>query len=422
VIGTRAFARAPVDPDGLDAAKRASIRVLRWVLGGAGVDVAEFHVGFGALPPNLRPLAADFALRHLAQISPDRRAPLTAALRLATVGWMARSAIVRDVRVALGEAGIPFVFLKGVALAEQVYARPATRTSSDVDVWIRPTDLPAAETVLRRTGFVVPPRFDEPSEPVGPSPVAYLEKSFGGVPVPVEVHVRPHSLRALTDTEVDDIWSSRMSVGPTALPVLPLDHQLLHLCLHVARSHAFVGGLRTLVDVAMVVSHWPGDDHWTEFSRRAIQVRAAPAVWVCLTLSRELVGANVPRRVTDDLGGGLSRDVVDRARDLLWSRDPKLPSGTTRLLGGLDEAGWLRNRLRLRRLVTAEGRGSMPRSERPPLGLVARYFWRRLHSLSGVLLRGEALAPSFWKRVGVERRRNRLARDLDLAGDRAPRS
>jgi hypothetical protein len=336
---------------------------------------------------------------------------------------MARKAAVRDVCAALNGATVPAVFLKGVALAEQVYPRPATRPSSDVDVWIRSDDLSTAVAALSRSGFVRSRRFDDPSDPRGPVPMIYLEKSVAGAPILVDLHVRPMSLRDLSDVEVQAIWASRVTAGPSALPVLRLDVQLLHVCLHIARSHGFVSGLKVLVDIAMIVGRWPDERLWDEFSSRVVEIRAAHPVFVCLELARELLAVPIPRAVLDELGAGTEAGVIDLARPLLWSRDPALPLGTTMILGGgIPEPDWFRNRLRLRRHISTDERRRMTRADRAPLRVMARFLWRRLWSVSRLILCGEAFTPRFWKRVAIERRRNRVMRALYRAQPRRSRA
>lgn len=405
-----------------DRGRGAGLATLRWVLGGEPVARDDFFSGFVALPPNLRPLAADWGLRHLDALGAENRELLVRVLREATVGWMARKAVVRDIRSALDDSGVQAVFLKGVALAEQVYPRPATRPSSDIDVWIHPDSLSVAIGSLSEGGFVVPPRFAEASDPRGPVPMTYLEKRVAGVPVLVDLHVRPISLRALTDGEVQAMWASRVPVGPTGLPVLSLDVQLLHVCLHISRSHGFVSGLKAIVDVAMIVRAWPDPELWKAFRTRVIEVRAEHPVFVCLELARELLAVRIPRWVIEELRAGVGRTVIDQARPLLWVREPNLPEGTVKLLGGgLPEPEWFRNRLVLRRFITAEDRKQMTPGERPPLRLIGRFLWRRFSSVSRLILRGDALRPAFWRRVATERGRNRLLKDLDRVQARQAR-
>jgi len=383
------------------------------VLGGPGVDQQEFFAGFEALPHTLRPLVADFGLRSLGELSPAESVRLVEVVRSETLVWMARREVVRGIRSALDAAGVPAVFLKGVALSEQVYPRPGTRPTSDIDVWIRPDDLSVAVHALSQRGFTIPARHRDASEPRGPTPMTYLETHVGEAPVLLDLHVRPTSLRHLTDEEAWAIWSSRVPVGATGLPVLPLDVQLLHVCLHIARSHGFVSGLKALVDIAMIVRAWTDEALWERCTSRVLEVRASLPVFVCLELTRRELGAAVPNEVLDRLSTGVEQPVIAQARELIWAREPKLPPGVRKLSGGIPEPGWLLNRLRLRQGVTPAERRRLTASERPSPGLVARYFLGRLASLARLVVTGQAFRRSLWRRAEVERKRHRLLVDLE---------
>jgi len=401
--------------------RAAALAALRWVLGGEPVDLATFWGGFEALPPHLRPLAASHALRHLAGLDTDARQRLLAMERAAAVAYMARHAAVTSMRTALDAANSPAVFLKGIALAEQVYPSPATRTMSDIDVWLRAEDLPMAVSALMEAGLTSPDRHTNPTALSGPDPDAYLEATVAGGVVFIEAHTRPASFRDLGDQEVAALWSSTVPAGPTALPVLSLDAQLLHVCLHTTRAHGCVAGLKSLVDVAMIVRGWPSDALWEAFTARVMRVGAAGAVYVSLELAREELGVGVPGRVLDRLRVPGSRAILDVAADLLWSPPPRLPVGTPRLLGAEGEPGWLRNRLLLRRNLTAEERQQLAPAERPDPRLVIRYFGNRIIALAALLARGELLRPSFWRRVAVHRRGFTWMRELSrIESQRGP--
>jgi hypothetical protein len=208
------------------------------------------------------------------------------------------------------------------------------------------------------------------------------------------------------------LWESRVPVGPSGLPALPLDAQLLHICLHTARSHAFVGGLKALVDIAMIANALADDTRWEAFASRVAAVRAEHAAFVCLELARELLGAPVPLWILERVEVGGAEGILDQARALVWSREPKLPIGMIKLVGGIPEPGWIRNRLVLRARITAGERRAVTKAGRPAAGLIVRYVVRRVASLARVLMSGDAFRPSLWRRVRTERRRSRLLRDL----------
>lgn len=64
---------------------------------------------------------------------------------------------------ALRQAGVEGIPVKGVVLAETVYGNLALRPMADLDVLVRPSDLPAARAVLRSLGYShrVQPLFEE---------------------------------------------------------------------------------------------------------------------------------------------------------------------------------------------------------------------------------------------------------------------
>ena len=64
-----------------------------------------------------------------------------------------RSRVVADVASVLAGAEVPFLVLKGAALAHLVYADPRLRPMRDVDLLVRKTDAERAAAVLRRCGF-----------------------------------------------------------------------------------------------------------------------------------------------------------------------------------------------------------------------------------------------------------------------------
>ena len=64
-----------------------------------------------------------------------------------------RARVVADVAGAMAQAGVPFLVLKGAALAHLVYDDPRLRPMRDVDLLIRRPDGSRTLDVLRRCGF-----------------------------------------------------------------------------------------------------------------------------------------------------------------------------------------------------------------------------------------------------------------------------
>jgi len=86
------------------------------------------------VPPNVREQLAGFAAeiaRHNLQASADGRAILE----------------------AFEAAGVPLLFLKGLALGRLAYANPLLKSAIDIDLLIAPADLPPAAGLLRDCGY-----------------------------------------------------------------------------------------------------------------------------------------------------------------------------------------------------------------------------------------------------------------------------
>jgi Uncharacterised nucleotidyltransferase len=66
----------------------------------------------------------------------------------------AHLALLRRVDARFALASLDAVVLKGPLFAERYYARPSSRSTTDVDVLVRPEDLDAASDALRALGYV----------------------------------------------------------------------------------------------------------------------------------------------------------------------------------------------------------------------------------------------------------------------------
>jgi hypothetical protein len=85
-------------------------------------------------------------------------ASAAAALRQAMLALAARSTLVLHRSVAalqlLGEAGVPYVAIKGVGLIAALKRPPATRATSDLDILVRESDAEPARRALMAAGYM----------------------------------------------------------------------------------------------------------------------------------------------------------------------------------------------------------------------------------------------------------------------------
>lgn len=193
------------------------------------------------------PLLADHIIRDplLESAVPDRIRQRMTECRLRTVGEnLLLFAALEEVLREMAERKIPVVPLKGAYLIPEVYGGFHLRGASDLDLLVRPEDLPGMEEGMNRLGYICHPTltgafFRRPGE----------SRYF----IDVQCHLLeiPACLEmGLFPIDMDRIWAGTGAWSYRGHPALSLSpvHHLLFLCLH-AMKHAF-SPLRFLVDIA----------------------------------------------------------------------------------------------------------------------------------------------------------------------------
>ncbi len=129
---------------------------------------------------------------------------------------------------SMAAAGVPVMLLKGAALAEAVYGDVALRPMTDLDLLVRPRDVPAALSVLRVAGY----KTDEPFR--------YFAEvgahKMGATPVLVDLHWAWIDLPYYIDViDADWLWGTARQISTGGTPALMLgpEAQLLHLAAHM---------------------------------------------------------------------------------------------------------------------------------------------------------------------------------------------
>lgn len=169
-----------------------------------------------------------------------------------------------DVLRWLAAARIPVIVLKGAALGETLYGNPALRPIADIDLLLRPEDVPATCRLLAEQGYY---RFDQ--EPQAGLALAFeneiVLRKPDSVPVTLELHWSlldsPYYQRRL---QLDWFWQTAraLSVAGVESLVLGLEAEVLYLCAHLVLHHQGQGW-RWLMDIAGLAAsevehlNWP---------------------------------------------------------------------------------------------------------------------------------------------------------------------
>ncbi len=238
--------------------------------------------------------------------------------------------VLGDVLAGLGDAGIPVLALKGVALAATVYADPAHRPMSDVDLWVPPDRMPAAAAVLRELGFAAHTRPDRPPawQALVGGELQFVRPGWArGL---VELHGSPFEgdwLRWAAAVRPEAAWARRrpLELAGHAVARLAPEDAIIHLALHLATGPKFGrSAARTLVDLGRLCRQEPPD--WSALAAEARAWRVWSAVSAVLWLARTLVGLpGLPGGLLPAPRPGIGHLVspvsVLSGRD--WRRDPR---------------------------------------------------------------------------------------------------
>jgi hypothetical protein len=229
------------------------------------------------------------------------------------VATLVRNRALRDellaVVGALRDRGVESICVKGVVLAETVYGSLALRPASDLDLLVRPVDLPAARPVLRERGYGHREQLLY-AEAHHPYHDPQYFRPIAGTEVCLELHRALWHPRYFAWDEA--IWERACTtrVGDGAVVgVLSPEDTLLHLAIHRTRSPL---RLRLVSDVAELLRAHPELD-WDQLVSRAEAAGARTAVFAALVVARDLLDARAPSDVLARLRPGpVKRRVIAR--------------------------------------------------------------------------------------------------------------
>jgi putative nucleotidyltransferase-like protein len=332
------------------------------VLAHAGTSLAPLVLrGLEEVGPGVAPAAVRDALRESQQ-------------RVA-MGYLLRRKAFGEVCATLDAASVPFIALKGAALAYLVYPDPLLRPMSDVDLWVVPDRIDRALEALAARGWRRPaPDSLEAAAAQEANPCEWALYA-GHLPTRVELHTRVESLDGLSIAQFTTACaaSEEADLGGVRARVLSPEHQLTHVCLHLARANLFRSGLGHLVDVARITDCWSDRWDWPRMLDDWRRERVSVWMLLALVLARDLLGAGVPAGLEHTSRADGWPAMRSMAEDLLWdSRSHALPPAVTALVrkrSMVERLAWIRFRL-----IDHYWRSPVPLS---PVAAL-REAWRRL--------------------------------------------
>lgn len=215
--------------------------------------------------------------------------------------WGRNIRILEELAVLLRAFGNPVIVLKGAALLSSVYEDFGLRMLGDVDILVKPKDVPKIDKALSQSGY------QSDHTPGFYRVTNYLNSVvYGKNGSPLLLHLHWHLINnALPNymyaekIDMDKIWNEAITLKireSEALCLAP-HHQLLHLSEH-AMKHSY----NTLIhvwDIHQVINHGKEKLDWERVCREAGEFQLRSPLFYSLWLSKEYFGTSVPHEILE---------------------------------------------------------------------------------------------------------------------------
>jgi hypothetical protein len=203
--------------------------------------------------------------------------------------------------------GIPVIAQKGPALAHLLYGDSAMREFGDLDLLVRPADVPKAVDALIALGYEKKLQLSPRQEK------AYLGSGYEYVfgrgeernLIELQWNLLPRFYAV--DVNIDDLFSrsQQHDFDSCRARVLCLEDQLIFLCVHAAKHQwAQLGMVRDIAAIA------PFDLDWAFVVHEARRLGILRIVLVSILLAQALLGYEIPERVARLLELAVTRKFV----------------------------------------------------------------------------------------------------------------
>jgi hypothetical protein len=233
---------------------------------------------------------------------------------------------------------VPFLVIKGPAIAERLYPSPDLRPYDDIDLLVASASFERTIVALETAGFSLQDRNWDLIRQERRGQL-HLRLDLGTL---ADVHwhlLNRETVREAFDVPTDDLFARSRPIELLGANVWTLDatDTLLHLCVHASLS----GGDRLIwmkdIERAIAVD----GVEWRELVERAERWRAGPTVAIALARARRVAGAAVPAAVLERLHRGRARAAIGTAVDRRWPVEASLGTVTPATLWAqIARASW----------------------------------------------------------------------------------
>ncbi|MFB3816109.1 MAG: nucleotidyltransferase family protein [Candidatus Methylomirabilales bacterium] len=243
--------------------------------------------------------------RAAAQVPPAIRMELRRAHR----GTWARNTVLTEhwaeVMRLLERARIPCITHKGMALVHTVYGDLGLRPMADLDLLIRPADLPAVRRALAGAGFRCSGEAVETEDAFR----GFLHCVRGACVIDLHWELAHYTrFEGVVRLDAGGLWrrAQPLVVGTAGGLMLCPEDLLLHLALHLTLGSEF-GRLVWFTDIDAVLRRRAADLDWDRLLGEATRARLRGVLAYTLAVAQAALGSPVPAEVLRSLRLGTLR-------------------------------------------------------------------------------------------------------------------
>jgi putative nucleotidyltransferase-like protein len=194
------------------------------------------------------------------------------------------------------EQGISVLPYKGPTLAQALYGDIALRAFADLDLLVRPSDVPGATEVLETLGYTADPPISAArrSAHLALASEQMFRRTAGAALVELQWRITPAYFSV--DFDLERFWRTAVpvSLGSRQVPALAPEVLLLVLSVHGAKHHW--QSLVWIADIAQLLRKYPDLD-WDSVLQIARSMGIERLLFLALVLSVKLFSAGLPELV-----------------------------------------------------------------------------------------------------------------------------
>lgn len=229
---------------------------------------------------------------------------------------------VRHIRMALADLGIPVMLLKGAAYVFAKLPPAQGRIFSDIDILVPKNSLDAVEAALMMHGWASmhTDQYDQryyrtwmhelpPMQHLKRMTVIDVHHAI--IPETARIHPDPARLRAAAHP---------IAEGGNLTVLAPPD-MVLHSAVHLFHGGEFDNGLRDLIDIHRLLSHFgTSPSFWTSLVQRAHELELTRPLFYALRYAKRMLHTPIPAEAMDAAEQGRPNRLILALMDELLER------------------------------------------------------------------------------------------------------